>query len=327
MMKTGILSYDDKMNKWVVSLNNRIIVKGNSRSYVEDAILKGQNKKAKKLGITNFVYQNLSFGAMPDEEVEVSSIIEEEEFSITERFGFVEEMTQMIIDGSIPSAILTGPGGLGKSFTVMSSLTKSGLKDIRQIKQPEAEEDSNELPLVLGDYIVVKGFSTAKGLYRTLYENSTKIIIFDDCDNIQKDANAVNLLKAALDSYDTRIISWNSEMRNSDLPQSFLFTGRVIFISNLASYQIEQPLRSRSICIDLSMTSEQKIERMRTIIDSDEFLPEISYEFKEEALAFIDEHKEQTNDLSLRSLISISKIRAGDKSNWQKLAKYVLTTN
>ena len=34
---------------------------------------------------------------------------------------------------------------------------------------------------------MVKGYSTAKGLYRTLFENNGMVIIFDDCDSILKD--------------------------------------------------------------------------------------------------------------------------------------------
>jgi hypothetical protein len=54
----------------------------------------------------------------------------------------------------------------------------------------------------------IKGFSTAKNMFRTLYENNGSTIIFDDCDSILKDAIAINILKAALDSYDKRVITW-----------------------------------------------------------------------------------------------------------------------
>ena len=133
-------------------------------------------------------------------------------------------------------------------------------------------------------FTMVKGYSTAKGLYRTLFENNKSIIVFDDCDAVLKDPVALNLLKGALDSYGKRIISWNADMRDDDLPRSFNFEGRVIFISNMTQDSIDQAIRSRSMLIDLSMTADQKIERMETIAKSDSFLPEYDKNIKQDAL-------------------------------------------
>ena len=58
------------------------------------------------------------------------------------------------------------------------------------------------------EFVHFKGRATAAGLFVTLYENCDKIIILDDCDSVFKDADAVNILKGALDSYDTRNISY-----------------------------------------------------------------------------------------------------------------------
>ena len=58
------------------------------------------------------------------------------------------------------------------------------------------------------DFVHFKGRATAAGLFITLYENSDKIIVLDDCDSVFKDDDAVNILKGALDSYDTRKISY-----------------------------------------------------------------------------------------------------------------------
>lgn len=326
MRNTAELSYNQKVNKWQAIFNNEVIVQGGTRDYVKTAIESGLNKKAKRLGITKVSIDGLHFGDLPSSEVMVPEV---EEFGINERFEFVDETVQMIIDGIIPSVILSGSGGLGKTFQVMKTIKNNGLEDIREVLQPTVNEDGEDdfISEVLGDYITIKGYSTARGLFRTLYENSNKLIIFDDTDSILRDVVAINLLKSALDSYDRRVISWNSENPNSDLPRSFLFIGRVIFISNLPLSKIDQPILSRSISIDLSMTIDQKIERMRTIIDGDEFLPEISKEMKLEALALIDENKANTKELSMRTLISVSKIRAGDKHDWKRLAKYILVNN
>ena len=170
----------------------------------------------------------------------------------------------------------------------------------------------------------IKGFSTAKGLYRTLFENNNSIVVFDDCDAVLKDPVALNILKGALDSYGKRIISWNADMRDDDLPRSFEFTGRVIFISNMNQSSIDQAIRSRSMMIDLSMTGDQKLERMEHIAQSDEFLPEYDASIKSDALALIREIKDDVKEISLRTLIAVSKIRASNK-DWKDLATYMLT--
>jgi hypothetical protein len=135
---------------------------------------------------------------------------------------------------------------------------------------------------------------------------------------------ALNLLKGALDSYGKRIISWNADMRDDDLPRSFNFEGRVIFISNMDQDRIDQAIRSRSMMIDLSMNLDQKIDRMEYIAKSAEFLPEYDAKCKTDALALIREIKTECKEISLRTLISVTKIRASNK-DWKELATYILT--
>jgi hypothetical protein len=175
-------------------------------------------------------------------------------------------------------------------------------------------------------YTVVKGYSTAKGLYRTLFENRNRIVVFDDCDSVLRDPVALNLLKGALDSYDKRIISWNAETSgDDDLPRSFEFKGGVIFISNLPIFKIDQAVRSRAICVDLSMTTAQKIERMEAIILTEEFLPDYDADTKRAALTFLETMKDEAKELSFRTLIAVTKVAGRGGDNWTRRAEYLLT--
>ena len=199
-----------------------------------------------------------------------------DKFGINERFGFVEKLVNMVSSGVQPSAVITGQGGLGKTYTVMKTLEKSGILDYNEVIRKATIGQTINMSKV---FVTIKGYSTPKGLYRTLFENNKSIIVFDDCDAVLKDPVALNLLKGALDSYGKRIISWNADLRDDDLPRSFNFEGRVIFISNMNQDGIDQAIRSRSMMIDLSMTTDQKIERMETIAKCDSFMPE--YDNKE----------------------------------------------
>lgn len=240
-------------------------------------------------------------------------------FPINQRFEFAKRLVSMVGEGKTASAIIVGEGGLGKSYSVMKALSGLGLKDISGV---DFEEGTTFSPKNV--FKVIKGFSTPKALYRTLYENRDSVVVFDDCDSVLKHDDAISLLKGALDSYDRRIISWNTDRADEDLPQSFQFNGGVVFISNRSMDKIDQALRSRSMCVDLTMTTEQKIERMETIIKSKEFLPEISVTFKKDALNLIKTLKDKVKEISLRSLITVSRIRADGSKQWKDLATYTL---
>jgi hypothetical protein len=113
-------------------------------------------------------------------------------------------------------------------------------------------------------------------------------------------------------------------MKDEDLPRSFKFEGSVVFISNMELDKLDQAIRSRAMCVDLSMTEEQKVERMGVIALDKDFLPEYESNVKEDALAFIKDMVGSVENLSLRSLIAVCKIRA-TADDWRDLAKYVLT--
>ena len=149
--------------------------------------------------------------------------------------------------------------------------------------------------------------------------------LFDDCDSVLRDPVSLNLLKGALDSYERRIISWRADIRDEDLPTSFEFRGRVIFISNLGSNQIDQAIISRSMAVDLTMTTQQKVDRMRHLIEtSKDFLAEHIHAHKMEALNLVEELQDKVKELSLRTLIQVTKIRKSGGAGWRNLAEYVM---
>jgi hypothetical protein len=246
-------------------------------------------------------------------------------FTIEKRFEYLTQLVTMVGKQKVPSAIITGEGGLGKTWTVQNTLQKLKLKDL-SLYDEFAEGMVQE-----GNYRkafrFVKGYSTAKALYKTLYTNNGATIVFDDCDNILKDKIGINILKGALDSYDTRIISWRNSLPkdNDPLPSCFEFLGQVIFISNLPLAKIPQPIRSRSLSVDVGMTTTEKYERMQQLIDSSEFMPEFPVTAKRDALKEIMNNKTLNKDVSLRTLCTAVKIRScgGD---WKGLLEYCTTT-
>lgn len=220
---------------------------------------------------------------------------------INRKFEFVGRLVDMVARGQTPSCLITGEGGLGKTFAVRQALARAGLTE--------------------ADYVFVSGYSTPKGLYVTLFENSDKLIIFDDCDKVLTDDTAKNILKAALDSYEQRIVTWATSKPDENLPSSFEFTGRVIFISNLSQSKVDQAIISRSMTIDLTMTTTEKLQRMQALLP--EVAADVAIERKQACLDLIARLAPGIRDLNMRTLLKAIRI-SGDGHDWEELASYML---
>ena len=300
------VKFDKTSGKYVCQIGNAKPFKTAKKSHIEW-------KYAQETGMS-LSYDEIVSGAV------AVQTARDEKFCINTRFDFVEKLVKMVASGVQPSAVITGEGGLGKTYTVTKTLRDAGYKDISNLADFEVGSVINTRKC----FTQIKGYSTAKGLYRTLFENNNSIIVFDDCDSVLKDPVALMLLKGALDSYGKRVISWNADMKDEDLPRSFEFTGRVIFISNMTQDGIDQAIRSRSMMIDLTMTTDQKLDRMGFIANSPEFMPEYDSKIKADALNLIKEIKEECKEISLRTLIAVCKIRASN-TDYKDLATYMLT--
>lgn len=211
-------------------------------------------------------------------------------------FTNVTRLTKMVGKGIQPSLVITGSAGTGKTFLVKQTLTDMGLDEST-------------------DFVHFKGRATAAGLFVTLYENCDKIVVLDDCDSVFKDDDAVNILKAALDSYDTRKISYLTTKPLKDefgghLPRSFEFTGKIIFISNISQTKLDEAIRSRSFVADIDLTKEQMFERVEQLMAKME--PQIPKAAKDQAVQIMRELEEEFAGVSinLRSFIKAARICA-----------------
>jgi hypothetical protein len=211
-------------------------------------------------------------------------------------FGNLERLTKMVGRGIQPSLVITGMAGVGKTHLVKETLKGMGLRESYE-------------------FVHFKGRSTAAGLFITLYQNSDKVVVFDDCDSVFKDDDAVNILKAALDSYDTRRISYISSKPLKDeygepIPAHFEFTGKVIFISNINQSKLDEAIRSRSFVADISMNTTQMFTRMEQLMSTME--TSIPLAAKQQALEIMKnlDSKYRGIDINLRSFIKAARICA-----------------
>lgn len=237
---------------------------------------------------------------------------------IAERFEILDILTEACMVGNSRSLIVSGPPGLGKSFTVEKTL---------------AEYDPNGV-----NHIIIKGYVRATGLIKMLYRfrEAGQTIVFDDADTIFFDDTSLNLLKAVCDTTENRRVSWLSEGKLVDeetgeaIPTTFDFEGTVIFISNLDfDAMIEKGHRiaphlsaliSRSHYIDTGLkTRRDYLIRIRQVIRNG-MLSNLSNNEREDVLRFIEENSDRLRELSLRMAIKIGNLRKSN-SKWEKLAR------
>ena len=240
----------------------------------------------------------IEFGILPEKAAKpkLSFMTARAEIDPAIMFANIERLTKMVGKGIQPSLVITGSAGTGKTHLVKSTLAGMGLRESFE-------------------FVHFKGRATAAGLFVTLYENCDKIIILDDCDSVFKDADAVNILKGALDSYDTRNISYITtkplkDEFGSHLPRTFEFTGKIIFISNIAQSSLDEAIRSRSFVADVDLTKKQMFARMEQLMDKME--SGIPVAAKTQALDLMKELEAEFEgvDINLRSFIKAARICA-----------------
>jgi len=242
---------------------------------------------------------------------------------IKERFEILDEMTNATLDGIVRGMVVTGPPGVGKTFGVEQVLEKDSLFDMMADK-----------PL---RHTFVKGAMSAIGLYSTLYKysDSKSIVVLDDCDTILFNEDALNILKAALDSGKKRKISWNSDsnfLRREGVPGEFEFNGSVIFITNLKFDSTRQTkikdhleaILSRCHYLDLTLdTTRDKLLRIKQIareggLFDSKGLTKIQ---EQEIIEFMYEKQDRLREISLRMAQKIADLRNMSPTRWQVLTE------
>jgi hypothetical protein len=242
---------------------------------------------------------------------------------LRDRFSILDDMTRAVKKGAVRAMIVSGPPGVGKSFGVEKVLGKHDLM---------ANVAGDEK---LKKYEVVKGAMSALGLYSKLYQysGSKNILVFDDCDSVLLDDLSLNILKAALDSGNKRMIHWNTEshmLHREGIPSSFEFKGGAIFITNIKFENVKskklrdhlEALESRCHYLDLTIDTErEKVLRIKQIVEDgmlDKY--DMPDEHKAQVLEFIETNKKKLRELSLRMVLKIADLRVSFPDRWQSIA-------
>lgn len=241
---------------------------------------------------------------------------------ILDTFAKLEKMTDALAHGVIKGLIISGPPGVGKSFTVEEILEKVNFG--RTIAQDQEK------------YRLMKGGCSAIGLYKALYMSRDKgeVLVFDDCDSVLFDEDCLNLLKAALDTGHRRLICWNTEsrvLRAEEIPNSFVFSGSIVFLTNVdftasKSGRIANHLRammSRCHYMNLEMDCKRdQIIRIRQVMEKD-MLAEFDFSAAQckEILNYVVDNQDFLLELSLRMVRKIAELYKAEPADWKELVE------
>jgi len=203
-------------------------------------------------------------------------------------FDELEDLTQMVAGGFTKSLVVTGMGGIGKTYHVTEG-NRSLLKTLG--------EAGGKWELITAPKASITSF------YKDVYQMRDKIIVWDECDALFEDKDIMTALKGALDtsgqnymSYGMNTISMagysdqqvdefcndlDMELASGEkiigpgkndlkLPSKYRFTGSMIFISNMKLEKFRKvdtggALMSRSLFIDIYLEATDVVKRIKTI--------------------------------------------------------------
>lgn len=243
------------------------------------------------------------------------------------RFETIRLMVRNACKGKHRGLFVAGPAGLGKSFTT------------------EEEVAANDPAESRTRYI--KGFTRLTGIYRALYDmkDEGSVVIFDDCDSIFDNDDALNLLKCATDTMERRRIYWGAEttMKERDsentLPTSFDFNGTVIFLTNLDLEALSntgsklaphfRALISRAFYIDCGMhTMRDYLIRIQQVLKLGMLKKKgFSQKEEDEIYNFVVENKKELRELSLRVIHKTALLYREYPTKWRAFAEESLFKN
>lgn len=259
---------------------------------------------------------------LPEVEVETD---EQVEARIAERFDILEDLARAATEGDCRALIVSGPAGLGKSYTV---------EEVLKSWDPDSSKSS-----------IVKGYVRATGLYKLLYahRHESRVLVFDDADSIFFDDVSLNFLKAVCDTTERRRVSYLAEtdlvcdVSGDLIPRSFQFDGTIIFITNynfdamiekghkLAPHMLA--LMSRAHYVDLAMhTRRDYVIRIGQVVRQG-LLSNLTKTERDDVVGFILKHQDDLREVSLRTAMKIGALRHRHPGSWSRTARVTTCKN
>jgi len=282
--------------------------------------------------------------SLPDHNPEEDTETEDEARKrISVRYDAMARMSRRLISGMIPSLIISGPPGIGKSHTVHEAIVESGRQrhdgftDVNGGGKFGAfNEETGEREETPGWYDQISGSITAVGLYHALWNmRNGGVLVLDDCDDVFRDETALNLLKIATDSTKERLVSWRKNaawLDEYEIDKTFDFQGHIIFLTNIDFEDVVERGhkdadhfkaiidRAFYLCLTLR-TKRDFMIRINDVSTGKNGMLAKSHNLNDkdikEVLEFIAENQKKFYNLSLRLVGQIAISKKADPDSWK----------
>lgn len=158
--------------------------------------------------------------------------------------------------------------------------------------------------------------------------------------DVFSDMDILNLLKAALDTGETRKVCWStasSYLEEKGIEREFEFKGTIVFITNVdIDRELDrgtklaphlQALVSRSVYLDLGVhTNEEIMVRVEDVILSTDMMQKrgLSDEETYKALSWMKVNVNRLRNVSLRTALYLADFIMTDKNGWEEIATVTL---
>lgn len=251
--------------------------------------------------------QNTDSETLTDEEIK--KVLES-------RFNVFDRMAYRAAQGTIKSLIVSSAPGTGKTHTILKYI-------------PMAEQNGRLVRVLRG------GNATAAGMFEAMWDTREGgMLVVDDCDSVFDNLSTLNLMKAALDTTESRLISWTTQghwLQAKGIENSFEFHGSMVFLTNKNfdqeiakenSLKVHlEALMDRSFYLDLKLHKPREIyARILMVVETSDILMEhqLSKNQGQEILNFIGDNLERFRFLSLRTLMKCIELYNAVGSNWRE---------
>ena len=268
-------------------------------------------------------------------------------------YGHMAQLVDMVAKNQIRSLLITGSPGSGKTFSIMQVIEKNNLLKNKDYVKLSGKASPVEIYKTLfmfreGGLII---FDDLDSMWRN--EDATNILKAAlDTSPVREiswaSAQTINVSRMPDDKRQELFKMIDKQIDGSDeevdvfdededgpkkkptkdtkirYPSTFDFKGRVIFISNLKPDQLDSAILSRSVKINMDMTPQQILMRMRAILPTLGGT-DVSMSKKEELLdqLIIMQGRREIDAVTLREFTKGLDIVRSGAPNWRDLLIYM----
>lgn len=220
-------------------------------------------------------------------------------------FEQLKDFVEIISDSSINGLVVSGDSGLSKTKTVKEALKEMNVN-------------------YKYDKVVI---TTGGDLYKILYKNNDSILVLDesDCMLLKKSPFRTVLLSALEFGKNRRLAYMNKrdkEIESKKYPQSFNYTGKIIFITNLDEKSVDDAILSRTLSLSIVLSRDEILNEIFDKIN--EKHKNIKTEIKYEVHDFLMEYSGSAKRFDFREYEKIIMIRLKCPHKWRDYAVEML---